>query len=115
METHPARHGRTLSLGGAALFLGLGVLVFAVGVLPGDSTLYEEAMAHPTPAIREFFSWVNMFGSWTGLLPASLVLLARANPERSGDAKPRVPLMRDSRAAEGGGPWRWCDVEGDLS
>ncbi|HEV2055032.1 MAG TPA: phosphatase PAP2 family protein [Methylomirabilota bacterium] len=76
MEAHPARHWRALSLGGAALFLGLGVLVFAVGLLPGDSTLYEEVMAHRTPAILEFFSWANMFGSWTGLLPASLVLLA---------------------------------------
>jgi membrane-associated phospholipid phosphatase len=76
MKAHPTRHWRALSLGSAALFLGLGVLVFAVGLLPGDSTLYEEVMAHRTPAIREFFSWANMFGSWTGLLPASLVLLA---------------------------------------
>jgi len=76
MPGHPARHWRSLSLGGAALFLGLGVLVFAVGLLPGDSMLYEEVQARRTPAIREFFSWVNMFGSWTGLLPAALVLLA---------------------------------------
>jgi undecaprenyl-diphosphatase len=76
MKAHPARHWRALSLGGAALFLGLGVLVFAVGLLPGDSTLYEEVMARRTPAIREFFSWANVFGSWTGLLPAALVLLA---------------------------------------
>jgi len=76
MKAHPAGRWRALSLGGAALFLGLGVLVFAVGLLPGDSTLYEEVMARRTPAIREFFSWANMFGSWTGLLPASLLLLA---------------------------------------
>ena len=76
MPRHPARHWRALSLGGTALFLGLGVLVFAVGLLPGDTTLYEEVMARRTPAIREFFSWANMFGSWSGLLPASLVLLA---------------------------------------
>ena len=76
MEAHPARHWRALSLGGAALFLGLGLLVFAVGLLPGDTTLYEEVMARRTPAVSEFFSWANVFGSWTGLLPASLVLLA---------------------------------------
>ena len=76
MGAHPAHHWRALSLGGAALFLGLGVLVFAVGLLPGDSTLYEEVMARRTPAIREFFSWANVFGSWKGLLPASLVLFA---------------------------------------
>lgn len=76
MEGHPIRHWRVLSVGGAALFIGLGVLVFAVGLLPGDSALYEEIMARRTPAISEFFSWANMFGSWRGLLPASLVLLA---------------------------------------
>lgn len=76
MGVHPIHRWRALSLGGAALFLGLGVLVFAVGLLPGDTTLYEEVMARRTPAISEFFSWVNIFGSWTGLLPASLVLLA---------------------------------------
>ncbi len=76
MPRYPARHWRALSLGGAGLFLGLGVLVFAVGLLPGDTTLYEEVMARRTPAIREFFSWANMFGSWKGLLPAALVLFA---------------------------------------
>jgi len=76
MPRHLARHWRALSLGGATLFLALGVLVFAVGLLPGDSTLYEEVISRRTPAIREFFSWANMFGSWTGLLPASLMLLA---------------------------------------
>lgn len=76
MQGHPARHWRALSVGGASLFLGLAVLVFAVGLLPGDAALTEEVMAHQTPALREFFSWANIFGSWTGLLPASLVLLA---------------------------------------
>jgi membrane-associated phospholipid phosphatase len=73
---HPSRHWRALSLGSAALFVGLGIVVFTVGLLPGDSTLYEEVMAHRTPAITEFFSWANVFGSWKGLLPAALVLFA---------------------------------------
>ena len=76
MGGHPVHRWRALSLGGAALFLALAALVFAVGLLPGDATLYEEVSARRTPAIRDFFSWVNIFGSWTGLLPASLVLLA---------------------------------------
>jgi membrane-associated phospholipid phosphatase len=76
MPRHPARHWRALSLGGASLFLGLGVLVFAIGLLPGDSTLYEEVMARRSPAILEFFSWANVFGSWKGLVPAALVLFA---------------------------------------
>lgn len=76
MPRHPSRHWRALSLGSAALFLGLGVVVFAVGLLPGDSALYDEIMTRQTPAIREFFSWANVFGSWKGLLPAALVLFA---------------------------------------
>jgi membrane-associated phospholipid phosphatase len=79
MRAH-AHRWRGLSLGGAVLFVGLGVLVFAVGLLPGDSTLYEEVMARRTPDIVTFFSWVNIFGSWKGLLPAALVLLA-VSPE----------------------------------
>ena len=75
MSSH-VRHWRGLSLGGAALFVGLGVVVFIVGLLPGDSPLYEEVMARRTPAIVEFFSWANVFGSWKGLLPATLLLLA---------------------------------------
>ena len=72
----PHHRWRALSVGSAALFLGLGAVVFAVGLLPGDSTLYDEVRARQTPFIREFFSWVNMFGSWQGLLPAALVLFA---------------------------------------
>ena len=76
MGGHPVHRWRALSLGGAALFLGLASFVFAVGLLPGDTAVYEEVLARRTPAIHQFFSWVNIFGSWTGLLPASLVLLA---------------------------------------
>ena len=73
MKAH-AHRWRGLSIGGAALFVGLGVLVFVVGLLPGDSSLYDEVMAHRTPDIITFFTWVNVFGSWKGLLPAALLL-----------------------------------------
>jgi undecaprenyl-diphosphatase len=76
MGGHPHHHWRALSLGSAALFVGLGIVVFAIGVLPGDSALYDEVMARRTPAITQFFSWANVFGSWKGLLPAALVLFA---------------------------------------
>jgi membrane-associated phospholipid phosphatase len=76
MGGHPHHRWRALSLGSAALFLGLGVVVFAVGLLPGDSALYDEVMTRQTPAIRDFFSWANVFGSWKGLLPAALILFA---------------------------------------
>ena len=65
MKAH-AHRWRGLSIGGAALFVGLGVLVFVVGLLPGDSSLYDEVMAHRTPDIITFFTWVNVFGSWKG-------------------------------------------------
>ena len=75
MASH-VRHWRGLSIGGAALFVALGIVVLAVGLLPGDSSLYDEVMAHRTPGVVTFFSWVNIFGSWTGLVPAALVLFA---------------------------------------
>ena len=75
MASH-VRHWRGLSIGGAALFVALGVVVLAVGLLPGDTSLYDEVMARRTPAIVAFFSWVNIFGSWTGLVPAAIVLFA---------------------------------------
>ena len=76
MGGHAHHRWRALSLGSAALFVGLGIVVFAIGVLPGDSALYDEVMARRTPAIIQFFSWANVFGSWKGLLPAALVLFA---------------------------------------
>src|SRR5262252_1179911 len=74
MRAH-AHRWRGLSLGGATLFVALAVVVFAVGLLPGDTTLYNGVMARRTPDIITFFSWVNIFGSWKGLVPAALVLL----------------------------------------
>ena len=82
MGGHPVHRWRALSLGGTVLFLGLAALVFVVGLLPGDTALYGEIMARRTPAIQEFFSWANIFGSWTGLLPASIVLLAVSSEAR---------------------------------
>jgi len=75
MRAH-AHRWRGLSLGGATLFVALAVVVFAVGLLPGDTTLYDGVMARRTPDIITFFSWVNIFGSWKGLVPAALVLFA---------------------------------------
>jgi len=75
MASH-ARHWRGLSIGGAALFVALGALILAIGLLPGDAPLYDEVMARRTPVIVAFFSWVNIFGSWKGLVPAALVLFA---------------------------------------
>ena len=75
MRAH-AHRWRGLSLGGATLFVALAVVVFAVGLLPGDTTLYDGVMARRTPDVVTFFSWVNIFGSWKGLVPAALVLFA---------------------------------------
>ena len=73
MRSH-AHRWRGLSVGGAALFAGLAVVVFAVGLLPGDSSLYQEVMARRTPEVITFFSWANVFGSWKGLVPAAALL-----------------------------------------
>jgi membrane-associated phospholipid phosphatase len=75
MDDLAARRWLALSVGGGALFLALAALVFGVGLLPGDAALYHEILSRRTPAIREFFSWANIFGNWKGLVPAVAVLL----------------------------------------
>jgi undecaprenyl-diphosphatase len=74
MDDLAARRWLMLSIGGGALFLALAVLVFSVGLLPGDTALYDEILSRITPAVREFFSWANIFGNWKGLVPATVLL-----------------------------------------
>jgi len=74
MDDLAARRWLVLSIGGGALFLALAVIVFSVGLLPGDTALYNEILARRTPAVREFFSWANIFGNWKGLVPATVLL-----------------------------------------
>jgi len=74
MDDLAARRWLMLSIGGGALFLALAVIVFSVGLLPGDTALYNEILARRTPAVREFFSWANIFGNWKGLVPATVLL-----------------------------------------
>ncbi|HEV8531538.1 MAG TPA: phosphatase PAP2 family protein [Methylomirabilota bacterium] len=74
MDDLAARRWLMLSIGGGALFLALAVLVFSVGLLPGDTALYNEILSRITPAVREFFSWANIFGNWKGLVPATVLL-----------------------------------------
>jgi undecaprenyl-diphosphatase len=74
MDDLAARRWLMLSIGGGALFLALAAVVFSVGLLPGDTTLYDEVLSRRTPAVREFFSWANIFGNWKGLVPATVLL-----------------------------------------
>ncbi len=74
MDDLAARRWLMLSIAGGALFLALAVIVFSVGLLPGDTALYNEILARRTPAVREFFSWANIFGNWKGLVPATVLL-----------------------------------------
>ncbi len=74
MDDLAARRWLMLSIGGGALFLALAAVVFTVGLLPGDTALYEEILSRRSPAVREFFSWANIFGNWKGLVPATVLL-----------------------------------------
>jgi undecaprenyl-diphosphatase len=80
MDDLAARRWLMLSIGGGALFLALAGVVFSIGLLPGDVTIYNGILSRRTPASREFFWWANVFGNWKGLLPATLVLLV-VSPE----------------------------------
>ena len=75
MDDLAARRWLMLSIAGGVLFLALAVIVFSVGLLPGDTALYNEILSRRTPAVREFFSWANIFGNWKGLVPATVLLL----------------------------------------
>lgn len=74
MDDLAARRWLMLSIAGGALFLALAVIVFSVGLLPGDTALYNEILSRRTPAVHEFFSWANIFGNWKGLVPATVLL-----------------------------------------
>ena len=74
MDDLAARRWLMLSIGGGALCLALAAVVFTLGLLPGDTALYEEILSRRSPAVREFFSWANIFGNWKGLVPATVLL-----------------------------------------
>jgi membrane-associated phospholipid phosphatase len=61
-----------LSLG---IFLGLGLAVYAAGVLPGDTFLRRELLATDTGLVPDLARWVNYGGRAHVLVPGTILLL----------------------------------------
>src|ERR1041384_4015028 len=65
---------RMICLVSLALFLGLGIAVYASGILPGDVLVRQYLLQSDGGAVRTFARWANYGGRVHVLLPATIVL-----------------------------------------
>src|SRR5438093_11105707 len=65
---------RIICLVSLGLFLGLGVAVYAIGILPGDVLVRQYLLQSDGGAVRTFARWANYGGRVHVLLPAAIVL-----------------------------------------
>ena len=70
-----AARWRLVCLLSLAVFLGLGLAVYAAGVLPGDTFLRRELLATDTGLVPELARWVNYGGRAEVLVPGTILLL----------------------------------------
>jgi undecaprenyl-diphosphatase len=66
---------RAFSLVMLGAFLGMSVVVYAVGLLPGDGSLHREVLLARGTLAHAVARWTNYGGKWEFLLPAMVVLL----------------------------------------
>jgi membrane-associated phospholipid phosphatase len=71
----PALQPRAILVVLGAFFVALAGAVFFVGVLPADAAVREALIAWASPAVIALMRFVNRFGDWRVLLPATLLLL----------------------------------------
>ena len=65
---------RAVCLISLSVFLGLGVTVYATGVLPGDVFISQQLIANDTGVVTELARWVNYGGRAQVLVPAAILL-----------------------------------------
>jgi len=87
----PAARWRLVCLAGAALFVVLALASAGWTMLPGDAPLRDAVLALASPTLVAGAHAVNHLGSWRGLLPVMVALLA---------------LSREARRRW----WLWCGV-----
>ncbi len=56
-------------------FMGLSVVAFATGVLPGDLMVRQELLENKSSPVYQLARVVNQAGTWHVLLPATLLLI----------------------------------------
>jgi undecaprenyl-diphosphatase len=67
---------RALCLVMLGAFLGMSVVIYAIGLLPGDGSLHREVLLARGTLAHGVARWANYAGKWHFLAPAMLVLLA---------------------------------------
>jgi len=73
---------RTLCLVLLGAFLGMSLVVYTVGLLPGDVPLHEEILKGRGTLLHAIARWVDYGGKWVVLAPAILLLLACSRAAR---------------------------------
>ncbi|PYM43815.1 MAG: hypothetical protein DME12_02120 [Candidatus Rokuibacteriota bacterium] len=69
-----AARWRIVCLASLGIFLGLGLAVYATGVLPGDVFLRRELLVSDAGLVHELARWVNYGGRAQVLVPGALLL-----------------------------------------
>src|SRR5207249_11817427 len=65
---------RMICLVSLGLFLGLGIAVYASGILPGDLLVRQFLLGSDGGMVRKLARWANYWGRVQVLLPAAIVL-----------------------------------------
>lgn len=73
---------RVLCLVMLGAFLGLSVVVYTVGLLPGDQDLHREILAGRGTLAHAVARWLDYGGKWVFLAPAMALLLAASREAR---------------------------------
>jgi undecaprenyl-diphosphatase len=73
---------RALCLVTLGVFLGLSLVVYAVGLLPGDVVLHQEILEGRGTPVHAVARWLDYGGKWEFLAPAMVLLLAWSRPTR---------------------------------
>lgn len=82
MDLSTAARWRAVCLLSLGAFVGLSVVVYAFGLLPGDMDLHREIIEQRGTPAHAVARWLNYGGKWEFLAPAMLLLLAAARAAR---------------------------------
>src|SRR2546428_14037193 len=73
---------RMICLVSLGLFLGLGIAVYATGILPGDVLVRQFLLANDGGMVRKLARWANYGGRVQVLLPAAILLFVLSSVAR---------------------------------
>jgi len=82
MDVSTVARWRALCLVTLGAFLGLSVVVYTVGLLPGDLAIHREILAGRGTVAHAAARWLDYGGKWVFLAPAMALLLLRSRAAR---------------------------------